>query len=151
MQYTRHVYHEANALVIIISTDVLIYHLSLCGGYIEILRDLRVIYEQKLVKMAFHQELVGKILSSSYMYVTCQKVVTYSIALGGTRHSSAQVPRPYGTVQNGRETFAEWPTRGWLVCRLQVPHKLVVSHSRTRMSLGTDVSQSQVKPIRQGS
>ena len=49
---------------------------QLCGGYTDIPRDLRVIYEQKLVKMAFHQELVGKILSSSY--VTCQKVVTYS-------------------------------------------------------------------------
>ena len=55
----------------------------LCGGYTEIPRDLRVIYEQKLVKMAFHQELVGKILSSSY--VTCQKVVTYSWTLAITR------------------------------------------------------------------
>ena len=61
-----------------------------------------------------------------------------------TRHRSAQVPRPYGTVQNGRETFPEWPTRGWLVCRSQAPHKLVVCHSGTRMSLGMDVSQSQV-------
>ena len=25
----------------------------------------------------------------------------------GTRHRSAQVPRPYGTAQNGRETFPE--------------------------------------------
>ena len=88
-----------------------------------------MIYNKKLVKMAFHQELVGNILSSSF--VTCQKVVTYS---------STQVPRPYGTVQNGRETFPEWPTRGWLVCRSQIGRK---SH-RTRMSLGTDVSQSQV-------
>ena len=118
---------------------------SLCGGYTDIPRDLRVIYEQKLVKMAFHQELVGKILSSSY--VTCHKVVTYSGTLAitrGTRHRSAQVPRPYGTVQNGRETFPEWPTRDWLVCRSQAPHKLVVCHSGTRMSLGMDVSQSQV-------
>ena len=40
--------------------------ITLCGGYTDIPRDLRVIYEQKFVKMAFHQELVGKILSSSY-------------------------------------------------------------------------------------
>ena len=55
----------------------------LCGGYTEIPSDLRVIYEQKLVKMAFHQELVGKILGSSY--VTCQKVVfvSYHKSVGG--------------------------------------------------------------------
>ena len=98
----------------------------LCGGYTEIPRDLRVIYEHKLVKMAFHQELVGKILSSSPGFLLCY--------LSEGRKLLA-ITRPYGTVQNGRET------RGWLVCRLQVPHTLVVSHSRTRMSLGTDVTR----------
>ena len=63
---------------------------------------------------------------------------------GDSPSLSAQVPRPYGTVQHGRETFPEWPTRGWLVCRSQAPHKLVVCHSGTRMSLGMDVSRSSV-------
>ena len=67
-----------------------------------------------------------------------------------TRNNSGDSPSlgtSFPTVwngSNGRETFLEWPTRGWFVCRLQVPHKLDVGHSRTRMSLGTDVSQSQV-------
>ena len=48
---------------------------------------------------------------------------------GGTRHRSVQVPRPYGTVQNGRETFPEWPTRG-------LARKSVASPSQiSRMSL----------------
>ena len=57
---------------------------DLCGGYTDIPRDLRVIYEQKLVKMAFHQELVGKILSSSY--VTCRNLLL------NTRNNSGDSP-----------------------------------------------------------
>ena len=65
----------------------------------------------------------------------------------GARHRSLQVPRPYGTVQIGRETFPEWPTRGWLVCRLQVPHKLLVSHSRTRVSQWMTVTRHGRKSV----
>ena len=61
------------------------HHSSLCGGHTERPRDLRVIYEQTVVKMACHQELVGKILSSSY--VTCQKVVTFSWTLAITQRT----------------------------------------------------------------
>ena len=67
-----------------------------------------------------------------------------------TRNNSGNSPSlgtSSPTVWNGSKrsgNFPEWPTRGWLVCRSHAPHKLVVCHSGTRMSLGMDVCQSQV-------
>ena len=100
---------------------------------------------KKLVKMAFHQELVGKILSSSY--VTCQKVVTYSWTLAITRGDSPSLGTSsptYGMVQNGRETFPRVANSGQarnVGCKSLTNWSYV---TRGLMSLGTDVSQSQV-------
>ena len=117
-------------------------HGLLCGGYTESPRNLRVIYKQKLIKITFHQELVGKIFKFLLCYLTegrnlLMNTRNNSRGLAITRHKFPDRMERFKTVGK------LFPS-GWLVCWLQVPHKLVVCYSRTHMSLGTDVSQSQV-------
>ena len=88
-----------------------------------------VIYEQKFVKMAFHQELV-------------RKIILWYLSEG--RKLLLNTPPSLGTsspiVWNGSKrsgNFSRVANSG-LACMS------VVSHSRTRMSIGTDLSQSQV-------
>ena len=117
--------------------------------YTELPRDLRLIYDQKMAKLAVTRELVGKVVWSSY--ATHQKVISYSW-IPEIAHWNRQGPRSLLSVKEGRGTcqfhlrvtqlaagssFGRWSLQvgrnslGCLVCRsahmLQVTLEIFIS------------------------
>ena len=82
--------------------------------------DVGLTYDQKMAKLAFTRELVGKVVYSSY--VTHQNVINYSIILAKTRAYSPLRPTSSTTAFNRQKrswnlsiSLASDPTHSWII------------------------------------